>query len=92
MSFQAFNMGCNVLAFNKDGKKYGMVCAWATQVDYDKFTIHKEVYDSLKVYCIEKDSNRVNKLKVSLLNNFPYFFLIMALYDGAKEVNYEHNN
>lgn len=40
-----------------------------TQVDYDKFTIHKEVYDSLKVYCIEKDSNRVNKLKVSLLND-----------------------
>lgn len=35
MSLQAFNMGCNVLAFDKDGKKYGMVCAWATQIDYD---------------------------------------------------------
>ncbi|MCQ2801197.1 MAG: flavin reductase family protein [Bacilli bacterium] len=39
MSLQAFNMGCNVLAFNKDGKKYGMVCAWATQVDYDKIAL-----------------------------------------------------
>ncbi len=35
MGLQAFNMGCNVLAFNKNEKKYGMVCAWATQVDYD---------------------------------------------------------
>lgn len=35
MGLQAFNMGCNVLAFDKDGKRYGMVCAWATQIDYD---------------------------------------------------------
>jgi len=36
MSLRAFNMGCNVLAFDKNNKKYGMVCAWATQIDYDK--------------------------------------------------------
>lgn len=36
MSLRAFNMGCNVIAFNHNDKKYGMVCAWATQLDDDK--------------------------------------------------------
>lgn len=36
MSLRAFNQGCNVIAFTKDDKKYGMVCAWATMIDYDK--------------------------------------------------------
>ncbi len=27
--------GVNVVAYEKDGKKYGMSCAWATHVDYD---------------------------------------------------------
>ena len=27
--------GVNVIAYEKDGKKYGMSCAWATHVDYD---------------------------------------------------------
>lgn len=36
MSLRAFRSGCNVLATIKDGKKYGMVCAWATMIDYDK--------------------------------------------------------
>lgn len=36
MSFQAFNHSVNVIAYNKLGKKYGMTCAWAMQVDYDK--------------------------------------------------------
>ena len=36
MSFQAFNHSVNVIAFTKANKKYGMTCAWAMQVDYDK--------------------------------------------------------
>lgn len=36
MSLRAFNMGCNVLAFESNEKPVGMVCAWATQIDYDK--------------------------------------------------------
>lgn len=31
----AFNAGCNVLAFEKEGKKYAMVCAWSTHIEYD---------------------------------------------------------
>ncbi len=27
--------GVNVVAYEKDGKKYGMSCAWGTHVDYD---------------------------------------------------------
>lgn len=36
MGLRAFRSGCNVLALTKNGKKYGMVCAWATMIDYDK--------------------------------------------------------
>lgn len=36
MSLRAFRSGCNVLATINNGKKYGMVCAWATMIDYDK--------------------------------------------------------
>lgn len=36
MSLRAFRSGCNVLALSKNNKKYGMVCAWATMIDYDK--------------------------------------------------------
>ena len=36
MSFQAFNHSVNVIAFIKGDKMYGMTCAWAMQVDYDK--------------------------------------------------------
>ena len=36
MSLRAFRSGCNVLALTKNNKKYGMVCAWATMIDYDK--------------------------------------------------------
>ena len=35
MSLRAFRCGCNVIAYEKDNRKYGMVCAWATMVDYD---------------------------------------------------------
>ena len=40
-----------------------------TQVDYDKFTIHKECYETLKVYEVTKDEEKVGKLKVKELNN-----------------------
>lgn len=33
---KAFNYGANAVCFQKNGIKYGMICAWATQVDYDK--------------------------------------------------------
>lgn len=39
MGLTAFNSGCNVIAFNKDGKKFGMVCAWAMHVDYDRVVL-----------------------------------------------------
>jgi flavin reductase (DIM6/NTAB) family NADH-FMN oxidoreductase RutF len=28
--------GANVIAFNKEGHKYAMTCAWTTHVDYEK--------------------------------------------------------
>ena len=40
-----------------------------TQVDYDKFTIHKECYETLKVYEVTKDEEKVGKLKVKELND-----------------------
>lgn len=36
MEVSAFNYGANAVGFIKDGKKYGMICAWAMQADYDK--------------------------------------------------------
>ena len=33
---RAFNAGCNVVAIEKNHKKYAMTCAWATMLDYDK--------------------------------------------------------
>ena len=40
-----------------------------TQVDYDKFTIHKECYDSLKIYEVAKDEANFGKLKVKELDD-----------------------
>lgn len=39
MSFHAFLMGNNVIAYKKNNKRYGMVCAWASMVDYDHITM-----------------------------------------------------
>jgi flavin reductase (DIM6/NTAB) family NADH-FMN oxidoreductase RutF len=36
MKLSAFNYGANAVSFIKNGKKYGMICAWAMQADYDK--------------------------------------------------------
>ena len=36
MNLKAFNYGANAVCFLKNNHKYGMICAWATQVDYDK--------------------------------------------------------
>jgi Conserved protein/domain typically associated with flavoprotein oxygenases, DIM6/NTAB family len=36
MELNAFNCGANAVGFIKNGEKYGMVCAWAMQADYDK--------------------------------------------------------
>jgi len=33
---RAFNYGANAICFLKNGRKYGMICSWATQVDYDR--------------------------------------------------------
>lgn len=35
MSLRAFASGCNIIAFEKENKKYGMCCAWSTMLDYD---------------------------------------------------------
>ena len=40
-----------------------------TQVDYDKFTIHKECYDSLKIYEVTVDEAKPGKLKVKELDD-----------------------
>lgn len=39
MSFSAFNYGANAVCFKKNNHNYGMICAWATQVDYDKIVM-----------------------------------------------------
>lgn len=36
MKLSAFNYGANAVCFIKNEKKYGMICAWAMQADYDK--------------------------------------------------------
>ncbi|NLM57662.1 MAG: hypothetical protein GX194_00765 [Clostridium sp.] len=39
MGFRAFNYGANAVCFQKNDRKYGMICSWATQVDYDKIVM-----------------------------------------------------
>jgi flavin reductase (DIM6/NTAB) family NADH-FMN oxidoreductase RutF len=39
MSLEAFNAGCNVIGVRKNDKNYGMCCAWAQMVDFDKITM-----------------------------------------------------
>jgi len=34
--FIAFNYSVNAVCFQKNEHKYGMICAWATQVNFDK--------------------------------------------------------
>ena len=34
-----FRMGNNVIAYQKNGTKYGMTCAWAQMIDYDHITM-----------------------------------------------------
>lgn len=36
MNLSAFNYGANAVSFIKNEKKYGMICAWAMQADFDK--------------------------------------------------------
>ena len=35
-----------------------------TQVDYDKFTIHNECYEMMRIFCIKKDDELSGKLKI----------------------------
>lgn len=39
MDYRVFNYGANAVCFLKNGRKYGMICSWATQVDYDKIVM-----------------------------------------------------
>ncbi|WP_326513976.1 flavin reductase [Clostridium intestinale] len=39
MKLSAFNYGANAVCFIKNEKKYGMICAWAMQADYDKILL-----------------------------------------------------
>ena len=39
-----------------------------TQVDYDKFTIHHECYEMMRIFEINRDDSRPGKLKVTELN------------------------
>jgi flavin reductase (DIM6/NTAB) family NADH-FMN oxidoreductase RutF len=36
MQLQAFRAGANILAFEKQNRRYGMCCAWAAMLDYDQ--------------------------------------------------------
>jgi flavin reductase (DIM6/NTAB) family NADH-FMN oxidoreductase RutF len=39
MSFNAVLMGCNAIAYSKDGHRFAMTCAWTTMIDYDKLLL-----------------------------------------------------
>ncbi|HOP57293.1 MAG TPA: flavin reductase [Bacillota bacterium] len=39
MNLEAFNAGCNIIGIRKNNIRYGMCCAWAQMVDYDKLTM-----------------------------------------------------
>ncbi len=39
MSLKAFNYGANAVCLFKNNHKYGMICSWAMQVDYDKILL-----------------------------------------------------
>jgi flavin reductase (DIM6/NTAB) family NADH-FMN oxidoreductase RutF len=39
MSYHPFLMGANILAYQKEGMKYGMCCSWAQMIDYDKIAM-----------------------------------------------------
>ena len=39
MSFNAFNMGCNIVALQKNNSKYGLCVAWAQMLDYDVVSV-----------------------------------------------------
>ncbi|HHU24051.1 MAG: flavin reductase [Bacilli bacterium] len=39
MGISVFNYGANAVCFEKKGRKFGMICSWATQVDYDKIVM-----------------------------------------------------
>ena len=53
-----------------------------TQVDYNKFTIHKECYDQLKIYEVTKDLEHDGKLKVNELND--KLEVVLEKYVGSK--------
>ena len=53
-----------------------------TQVDFDKFTIHKECYDSLKIYEVTRDEANFGKLKVKELND--KLEIVLEHYIGKK--------
>lgn len=36
MSKHLLNAGCNAIAYCKNQRKYGMICAWACQIDYER--------------------------------------------------------
>lgn len=38
-SVRVFNYGANAVCFRKNNHNYGMICSWATQVDYDKIVM-----------------------------------------------------
>jgi len=72
MSFHAFLMGNNVIAYTKRQKKYGMVCAWATMIDYDHIAMllgsqsvtgnNLSVNDIVGVSALSKGQNDISLL------------------------------
>lgn len=39
MTLNAFLSGANAVCYEKEGNKYGMCCAWAQMIDYDKISM-----------------------------------------------------
>lgn len=53
-----------------------------TQVDYDKFTIHRECYNHLKIYEVQRDLDNHGKLKVLPLDD--KLEVVLEKYTGKK--------
>lgn len=53
-----------------------------TQIDFDKFTIHKECYELMRIFKVEKDLNREGKLVVEELHE--KLEIVLEKYIGKK--------
>ena len=72
MSFRAMDHSVTVVAYEKGGKKYGMTCAWAMMVDYDKLLLLLGAQSSTAKNIKKNDFNAV--LNTPLISAGASFF------------------